>query len=444
MTSKKIQSINPTTGEVVKVFDSMTSEEVNGKTESAYNEFLGWKNTDYLKRKQFMKRLYTVMEEQKMNLASLSSLEMGKLLYESLEEVEICLTFIDYYINHLDDFLSVRKITSTNTSCDIFIRKEPLGVVLSVQPWNFPYYQVFRSAIPAILAGNTVLLKHVSTIPQCAEAIEELFKVAKFPKGVYTNLFLPGSERAGSAFAEAAGKHLIKSTLELGGSDPLIVTEDYPIEKAVEVILKGCLANTGQICTSSKRIIIYNQMYAEVIEALKKKLNLLKIGAPMDVTVSLGPMSSENAREKVLNQIEQSVAMGAVLSYGGKKIHSNGYFMILVILTEISKTSPAYQEELFGPVFSVFKVSSDEEAIHLANDTSFGLGASIFSKDKQRAIKIGKQIESGMVTINTLIELDPAIPFGGRKCSGYGREHGEWGFDEFVDIKVVKIRRSNQ
>lgn len=330
--------------------------------------------------------------------------------------------------------------------------------MLGVEPWNFPFYQVACFAAPNIMIGNTILLKHASNVPQCAKAIEDIFKEANAPEGLYTNLFLSGSkistliddpriqgasltgsEKAGASLAKAAGKNIKKSVLELGGSDPFIVLEDADIDRATDLAIYGRTVNNGQSCVASKRFIVVDEVADEFLSKFKAKMSALKLGDPMDKETQLGPLSSEDALETILKQIEKAVSQGAKIEIGGKKANLKGCFIEPTILSNITPEMELYKEELFGPVASFYKVKNEEEAIKIANDTEFGLGGSIFSKNIERAKNIANQIDSGMVFINHPTKSSTEMPFGGTKRSGYGRELSALGIDEFVNKKLIRV-----
>jgi succinate-semialdehyde dehydrogenase/glutarate-semialdehyde dehydrogenase len=384
---------------------------------------------------------------------------MGKLLKESIAEVELSADIFDYYADNGEKFLADSPLETPIGSA--FLSYEPLGVLLSVQPWNFPFYQITRSAAPNVMAGNTMVFKHASNVPQCAQIMEDIFLEAGAPKGVYQNLFIPGSktsalvankhikavtltgsEPAGAAIAAAAGKYIKKSTLELGGSDAFIVLDDANLDEAVNAAVNGRIWNAGQVCTSPKRIIVEEGIADAFLEKVKAKFKTIKAGDPMDDATTLAPLSSEKAVEDVIKQVEKAVAEGATLLAGGKRIDRAGAFMEPTILTNIKPGNSAYSEEIFGPVFMFYKVKNEDEAIELANATDFGLGGSVFSGNTDRAVNVARQIETGMVYINHLTGITPELPFGGTKGSGYGREQSPAGIFEFVNAKLIRTTKA--
>ncbi len=451
-----IQTTNPATNKVVKSFDEMTDKQVDHAIAQSANTFQDWKKTSYTERGTLLNKVATLMREKKTALASLITLEMGKILSQAESEVELSANILDYYAKNAETFLADKKLEPELG--EAFIRSSPIGVLLGVEPWNFPFYQVARFIAPNIMVGNTILLKHASIVPQCAIAIQDLFKEAQAPIGLYTNLLisgkrasglvsdkrikgvsLTGSEMAGASFASEAGKNLKKSVLELGGSDAFIILEDADIDKAVEWAVVGRINNNGESCIASKRFIAVEAIADEFIEKFRAKLAKLKVGDPMDRSTELGPLSSEEALLHLLDQVERSIAAGATVLLGGKRVDGPGAYMEPTILTDLSPEIPAYYEELFGPVASFYRVKDEAAAIVLANDSEFGLGGSIFTQDIERGKRIADQIDSGMVFINHPTWTQADLPFGGTKGSGYGRELSEIGIHEFVNKKLIRI-----
>lgn len=451
-----IQTTNPATNKILKSFDEMTDKQVDDAIVQAANTFQDWKKTSYSERAAVLNKVASLMREKKTALATLITLEMGKLFSQAEGEVELSANILDYYAKNGEAFLADKKLEPELG--EAIIRSSPIGVLLGVQPWNFPFYQVARFIAPNIMVGNTILVKHASMVPQCAIAIEDLFKEAQAPKGLYTNLLisgkrasaivsdkrikgvsLTGSEAAGASLAAEAGKNLKKSVLELGGNDALIVLEDADIDKTVEWAVVGRMNNNGQSCIASKRIIAIEAIADEFIEKYTAKLAKLKVGDPMDSNTELGPLSSEEALLHLVDQVERSVAAGATVLLGGKRVDGPGAFMEPTILTDLNPEIPAYHEELFGPVSSFYRVKDEAAAIALANDSDFGLGGSIFTKDIERGKRIADQIDSGMVFINHPTWTQADLPFGGTKGSGYGRELSEIGIHEFVNKKLIRV-----
>ena len=383
-------------------------------------------------------------------------MEMGKLVDQAEGEIKLSAEIFDYYASHAEDFMADKILTPVHGQA--LIRHSPIGVLLGVQPWNFPFYQVARFAAPNIMVGNTILIKHASIVPQCSIAIEEIFKSAGAPEGLYTNLLisgkkasalvsdkrikgvsLTGSEAAGASIASEAGKYLKKSVLELGGSDAFIILEDADIEKAVEWAVVGRINNNGECCVASKRFIAVESISAEFLERFKNKLADLVIGNPMDNTTQLGPLSSEAAAVQIADQVQRAVDGGAKILLGGKRVDREGAFMQPTILTNMLPGNPVYYEEFFGPVAVFYTVKNEQEAIDLANDSPFGLGCSVFTQDVERGKQVANKIDTGMVFINHPTWTQADLPFGGTKGSGYGRELSALGMDEFVNKKLIRV-----
>ncbi len=454
---KKIQSINPWNGELLKEFVPMSPREMAIKTEVAANSFHFWKEKSISERSTLMKKAGEVLLKNKEAYARLITLEMGKVIRESRAEVEKCAWACDFYADHAEQFLSEEQIFLPDEKRAKVIH-QPLGIILAVMPWNFPFWQVFRFAAPTLMAGNVGVLKHASNVPQCAMAIESVFREAGFPEGVFQSFLidskttlelledkrikavsLTGSEKAGAAVASVAGKNIKKSLLELGGSDPFIVLADAAIEKAAETAVKARMVNFGQSCIAAKRFIIEEQVYDRFLELFKEKMGQLKGGDPLDENSDYACMARPDLAEELFAQVEKSVTLGAKILLGGKKPEEESARFTPTILTQIPKGSPAFSEELFGPVASVFKVKDQEEAVQLANSTEFGLGASIWTSDLERGGRLAAEIESGAVFLNSMVASQPALPFGGIKKSGFGRELGRQGILEFVNTKTVYL-----
>ncbi|MCW2119168.1 NAD-dependent succinate-semialdehyde dehydrogenase [Flavobacterium sp. 7A] len=451
-----IQTTNPATNKVVKSFDEMTEKQVDQAIDNANTTFSNWKKTSYKERATLIHKVADLMRAKKTELAKLITLEMGKVFAQSEGEIDLSANILDYYADHAETFLADKKLSPDSGKA--FVRSSPIGVLFGVMPWNFPFYQVVRFAAPNIMAGNTILLKHASIVPQCAIAIENLFKEAGAPDGLYTNLLisgkrstglvedvrikgisLTGSEGAGASMAEAAGKNLKRSVLELGGSDSFIILEDADIDKTVEMAILGRMNNNGQSCVASKRFIAVEAIADAFLEKFTAKIASLKVGDPMDTNTQVGPLSSEEALQNLLDQVERFEKAGAKVAIGGKRASEEGAYMQPTLLTNLKRGEPTFYEELFGPVASFYKVKDEQEAIDLANDSPFGLGGSIYTKDIERAIKIADQIDSGMIFINRPTASQPDLPFGGTKRSGYGRELSEQGIHEFINKKLIRV-----
>ena len=450
-----IKTVNPATNEVLKSFEEMTDPAIEAAISGADKAYNDWRKTSYEERASFLHKVASLMRKKKDSLAKLITLEMGKLLKQSEGEIALSADIFDYYADNGETFLADKVLDPEYG--EALIRNSSIGALLGVMPWNFPFYQVARFAAPNIMVGNTILLKHASNVPQCAAAIEELFKEAGAPEGLYTNLFisgkhtsalvsdkrikgvsLTGSEKAGASLAEIAGKNLKKVVLELGGSDAFIVLEDADMDKTVEWAVIGRMNNTGQSCVAAKRFIVVEAVADEFLEKFKEKLGALKAGDPMDEDTQLGPLSSEEAAVHLDDQVKRSVAAGAKVLLGGKRIDRKGAYMEATILTDITSDVPAYHEELFGPVASFYRVKDEAAAIELANDSPFGLGGSVFTNDIERGKKVADQIDTGMVFINHPTWTQADLPFGGTKRSGVGRELSELGIQEFVNKKLIR------
>lgn len=450
-------SINPTNGAVIKEYDEYSDIQINALLEKADKAFNFWKEQDILERSGNFKKLSSLLHQQKEALGRLISLEMGKPISESYAEIEKCAMVCDYYATYSQSILVKEFISSDAT--DSYVVYQPLGLILAVMPWNYPFWQVFRFAAPALMAGNGAILKHASNVSGCALAIESLFSEAGFPEGLFCTILtsskgveslianksiqavtLTGSEGAGSAVASLAGKYLKKSVLELGGSDPFIVLEDADLEMATDYALKSRFLNTGQSCIAAKRFIVLNGIFQDFQENLLYKINKLKLGNPLLEETNIGPMAKLDLLEVVLNQIQKSVDAGASVLYGGNKIGDEGAFLEPTLLTNVFPGMPVFDEEVFGPVLPLTKVNSVDEAIKLANQTKYGLGASIWTRNISLAEKLALKIDSGAVFINGMVKSDPRLPFGGIKNSGYGRELSHFGIKEFVNVKTIWVK----
>ena len=451
-----IQSTNPATNKVVKTFEEMTETVVDKSIEKAVETFDSWKKTAYASRAALLHKVAGLLRTKKKALAQLITLEMGKLVSQAEGEIKLSAEIFDYYANHAEEFLADTILNPVHGQA--FIRHSPIGVLLGVQPWNFPFYQVARFAAPNIMVGNTILIKHASIVPQCAIAIEELFLEAGAPVGLYTNLLisgkkaselvsdkrikgvsLTGSESAGASIATEAGKYLKKSVLELGGSDAFIVLDDADIDKAVEWAVVGRINNNGECCIASKRFIAVESIADEFFEKLKSKLADLVVGDPMESSTQLGPLSSEEAAVKIADQVKRAVDGGAKILLGGKRVEQPGAYMEATVISNMLPDNPVYYEEFFGPVAVLFKVENEQAAIDLANDSPFGLGGSVFTQDIERGKRVADQIDTGMVFINHPTWTQADLPFGGTKGSGYGRELSELGISEFVNKKLIRV-----
>lgn len=456
-----IQTVNPATNKVEKPFIEMTEEDVDKAVAQSAETFKEWKKTNYKQRAEILNKVAGLLREKKKELAKMITLEMGKLVAQAEGEIKLSAEIFDYYAKHAEGFLADKILDPVHG--EALVRHCPIGVLLGVQPWNFPFYQVARFVAPNIMVGNTILLKHASIVPQCGIAIEEIFKEAGAPVGLYTNLLisgkratalvsdkrikavsLTGSEAAGASIAAEAGKHLKKSLLELGGSDAFIILEDADLEKTVEWAVIGRINNNGESCIASKRFIAVESIAPAFLESFKNKLAALVIGDPMEAATQLGPLSSEEAAVQIADQVKRAVDGCAKLLLGGKRIDREGAFMQPTILTNMLPDNPVYYEEFFGPVAVFFSVKDEQAAIDLANDSPFGLGGSVFTKDVERGKRVADQIDTGMVFINHPTWTQADLPFGGTKGSGYGRELSELGVDEFVNKKLIRVSKLSE
>ena len=452
------QTTNPYNGQVGKIFDEISDAQLEASIRAADDCFRNhWRKTSFEERKAILKRAASIMRERSQGFAELISLEMGKLIAQSQGEVALCAAILDYYADHAEAFLAPERLASSRGEATV--ESSPLGVLFGVEPWNYPYYQLVRFAAPNLMAGNVVLVKHASNVPQCALAFEGLLSDAGAPPGAYTNLFvskdqigriidddrvrgvaLTGSEGAGAVVAARAGKNLKKTTLELGGSDAFIVLDDADLEKAVKHAVSGRMGNAGQACTASKRIIVVESLADRFLEVFQAAMAGFKPGDPMDKETTLAPLSSSQALKTLLGQVEEAVGRGARLLMGGRRIDGErGEFMQPTILTDIAPDNPAYHQEFFGPVALFFRVPDEDAAVKLANDSPFGLGGSVFTSDIERGRDVARRIDTGMVFINSSAVSSPELPFGGVKNSGYGRELSSAGIQEFVNKKLIRV-----
>ena len=452
------QSTNPYDGKVVKTFEEISDAQLEAKLQAAADCFEHeWRPQTFAQRKVVLARAAAILRERSQEFAELITLEMGKLIQQSQGEVALSAAILDYYAEHAQAFLAPETLTTPKGEATV--ESAPIGVVFGVEPWNYPYYQVARFAAPNLMAGNVVMVKHASNVPQCALAFERLIEEAGAPVGAYTNLFiskdqvsqviddsriravaLTGSEGAGAIVAARAGKNLKKSTMELGGSDAFIVLEDADLAKAVKHAISGRMGNSGQACTASKRIIVVEALADSFLQQFQAAMAGFQPGDPMDKRTTLAPLSSAQALHTLVGQVDEAVSHGARVLIGGKRIEGQaGAFMQPTILTDISPTNPAYRQEFFGPVALFFRVVDEQAAVRLANDSPFGLGGSVFTQDIERGKRVARKIETGMVFINSSAVSSPELPFGGVKNSGYGRELSGSGIQEFVNRKLIRV-----
>lgn len=451
------QTINPANNELIKTWPEHSAEQVEqalATADALYHS--SWSKGPVQPRLQVLKKLADLIDGRVDELAKAASVEMGKLIGQSQAEVKLCAQIARYYAENAERFLAPVRYPSELG--EAWVEHHPIGVLVAVEPWNFPFYQLMRVLAPNLAAGNPVLAKHAGNVPHCASLFEALVKEAGAPEGAWTNLFvssdqvalliaddrvqgaaLTGSERAGSAVAQQAGKYLKKTTMELGGNDVFVVLDDCDLEKAVKAGVGARLSNCGQVCTAAKRFIIHEKVADAFLEKFTQAFREVKVGDPLDESTTLGPLSSSSARDTLVKQVDDAVAKGAKLHIGGKAIAGEGCFFEPTILTHITRDNPAYFEEFFGPVAQVYVVKSDEEIVKLANDSHYGLGGSVFTQDIERAKKLASQIETGMVYINSASDTSAELPFGGVKRSGYGRELSDLGIKEFVNQKLVVV-----
>ena len=450
------QSVNPADGQTVKTFEEQTDVQLDTAITTAAICFGTWRKKSFTERAAVVAKAAALLRMQADKYAGLVTLEMGKLIAEARGEVALSADILDYYAKHAERFLAPEKLKPASGRAEIV--SSPLGVLFGVQPWNFPYYQLARFAAPNLMAGNVVMVKHAGCVPQCAMAFAKLWRDAGAPAGVYTNLLisheqvnrviddprikgvaLTGSVEAGKSVAARAGQNLKKSTMELGGSDAFIVLEDADLDKTVKWAVWAKMNNTGQCCVAGKRFIIVEKLFDKFLERFQAALGALKPGDPMDPATTLGPLSTEGALIQLLGQIKGAVAKGAKVVMGGNRIDRPGSYMEPTILTNIRPGNPAYREEFFGPVALLFRVKNADEAIVLANDSDFGLGGSVFTKDIALGKRVAERLDTGMVFINHPTWTAADLPFGGIKNSGYGRELSSLGIQEFVNKKLVRV-----
>ncbi|MFV5404509.1 NAD-dependent succinate-semialdehyde dehydrogenase [Acinetobacter sp. 228] len=451
------QSINPFTNQKLKDYPSHSDQDIQHALDTAEKILKSEWSQQVDTRIAVLRKLATNMRAQKSELAKLMTQDMGKLIKQSEGEIETCAKIAEYYADHAKEFLA--PVSYQTDLGEAWVEHHPLGIIMAVEPWNFPFYQLMRVFAPNCAIGNPVLAKHAGIVPQCAEAFEQLILDAGAPKGVWTNLFissdqvaeviadkrvrgvaLTGSEGAGSAVAEQAGKHLKKSTLELGGNDVFIVLDDADLEKAIKIGCQARVNNTGQVCTAAKRFILHEKIAEEFKAGMIKVFEGLKIGDPLDPETTLGPLSSADALEKLTEQVDKAVEHGAKVVTGGKPYEHAGNFYQPTILENISRDNPAWYEEFFGPVAQIYVAKDEDEIVSIANDSNYGLGGVIHSQDIERAKKLASRVETGMIWINWYTDTAPELPFGGIKNSGYGHELSIDGFREFVQKKLVVVK----
>ncbi|NNN27191.1 NAD-dependent succinate-semialdehyde dehydrogenase [Pseudomonas nitroreducens] len=452
-------TINPYTGELLKTFPEATDAQVEQALDDAHNAFLDWKERSFTERGDTLQRAADLLRSQADDYAHLLTLEMGKITAEALGEVEISARILEYYAKHAEALLAPEKLPVADPSeGDATLVHEPLGIILAIEPWNFPYYQIARILAPQLAAGNTLLLKHASNVPQCAAAFEKLLHDAGLPSGAFRNLYatrrqietilnddrvhgvaLTGSEGAGAIIAAQAGKALKKSTLELGGADAFIVLRDAELEKTVRWAVLGRHWNAGQVCISSKRMIVVDEVYDEFLRLYTDGVAQLKAGDPFAPDTTLAPLSSQAAADDLRQKIRDAVEDGATAIEVGPRVPSQGAFVQPTILTNVTPENPAYYWEFFGPVSMIFRAKDEQDAVRIANDSPFGLGGSVFTADAKHGAEVAKRISTGMVFVNHPSTSKADLPFGGIKRSGYGRELIGLGIKEFVNHKLIDV-----
>lgn len=455
-----IASVNPATGGTVRTFEPLAGPEVDARLARAAETFLTYRTTTFAQRAGWLTRAAEVLDAQRESLARLITTEMGKPIAAARDEIGKSAWGCRHYAEHAERLLADEPVPTTGTA-RTFVRYEPMGPILAVMPWNFPFWQVFRFAAPALMAGNVALLKHASNVPQCALAIERVFQEAGFPDGVFQALLvtsgqvetlldddrvvaatLTGSERAGVAVAARAGAKLKKTVLELGGSDPFIVLASADVERAAATAVKARVVNNGQSCIAAKRFIAVDAVYDAFEARLVRGMRALVVGDPMDAGTDVGPLVSDEALEALDTQVQQSVAAGARLLTGGRRLERAGCYYEPTVLADAPPDAPAHRDELFGPVATLFRARDVAEAIAIANDTAFGLGASVWTTDPSEQARCIAALQAGLVFVNAMVASDPRLPFGGVKRSGYGRELGVHGLREFVNVKTVWVAQS--
>lgn len=450
-------SLNPATNQIIQTYASWDRSRLEHELEKTHHAQQAWAQTTFAQRSAVLRNVAMQLHAQRDRYATLITQEMGKPLREARAEVEKCATVCDYYAQHGEEFMCTEPVASDAGRS--YIAHYPLGVVLAVMPWNFPFWQAFRAAAPALMAGNALLLKHAPNVPQCALAIETIFRECGSPDGVFANLMieveqvaevianphvhavtLTGSETAGRKVAALAGQHLKKCVLELGGSDPFIVLHDADLELTLDMALASRFMNCGQSCIAAKRFIVVPQIAGEFLHELKARVEALRIGDPMIEATQIGPMARLDLRDTLHRQVTDSIAQGAVAVTGCKPIEHEGFFYQPSILDLVTADTCAWHEELFGPVATVIRAANEADALRIANETRFGLGSSIWSRDTARAEQLAAQIQAGCTFVNGMVKSDPRLPFGGVKASGYGRELSRTGMLEFTNTKTLWIR----
>jgi succinate-semialdehyde dehydrogenase / glutarate-semialdehyde dehydrogenase len=452
----KMKSINPATGKLIKEYAEHTPAQCDAVIDQVYHDWKSWKQETFAHRAKLMMKAADILEKHRQEYGLLITREMGKVIGEAVAEVEKSALVCRYYAENAEKFLSDEEIGSD--AHQSLVAFEPLGPVLTVMPWNFPFWQVFRFAAPALMAGNAGVLKHASNVPGCALAIENIFAEAGFPGHIFRSLMigskmvehviknkhimaatLTGSEYAGSKVAEICGRHLKKTVLELGGSDPFVVLADADLDKCTKTAVTARMVNNGQSCIAAKRFIVVKEVYDEFLKKVIAAINSLKTGNPENPETDFGPLARPDLLEELDVQIKKSVSMGAKIETGGEVIAGDGFYYKPAVISGVKPDMPVFHEETFGPALAVIKAQNEEEAIRLANQSVYGLGGSLWTQDIDKGLRLARQIESGAVFVNGMTKSDPRLPFGGIKRSGYGRELAHYGIREFVNIKTIWI-----
>jgi succinate-semialdehyde dehydrogenase/glutarate-semialdehyde dehydrogenase len=456
-----ISTVNPATGKAVRTFEPYSAARVSEMLDKAKSGFGKHRRTSFAERATWMRKAAQILDAECRQLGQLMTLEMGKPIKAGVAEAEKCATACRYYADNAERFLADQPVEMEDG--ESWVAFQPLGVVLAIMPWNFPFWQVFRFAAPALMAGNVGVLKHASNVPQCALAIEDVFRRAGFTPDAFQTLLigsdavegiigdrrvaavtLTGSEGAGRSVASAAGRNLKKAVVELGGSDPFVVMPSADLESAVSTAVTARMINNGQSCIAAKRFIVHERIYDDFVQQFVARVSSVKVGDPMDESTELGPLATGQIRDDLDAQVQKSVAAGARALTGGRKLDREGFYYAPTVLVDIPPNAPAARDELFGPVASVFKAKDLSDAIGIANGTDFGLGASVWTRDAAERDRFISEVDSGMLFVNGMVASDPRLPFGGVKHSGFGRELGEFGIREFVNIKSVRVMEGGQ
>jgi succinate-semialdehyde dehydrogenase / glutarate-semialdehyde dehydrogenase len=451
-----LTSVNPATGELLATIEPHTTEQVEVRLAKAHEAWRGWRRTTFAERAFIMTKAAELLEKERGELGRLMAREMGKPIGAAMEEAAKCASACRYYAKHAEQHLSRRDVSTEDR--ESFVLYQPVGIVLAVMPWNFPFWQVFRFAAPALMAGNAGLLKHASNVPQCALAIEDVLRRAGVPEGVFQTLLvgssavgpliadprvaavtLTGSEGAGRDVGSRAGREIKKSVLELGGSDPFIVMPSAPLDDAVATAVRARTVNNGQSCIAAKRFIVHEAVFDEFARRFTKGMRSLQVGDPLDEATAIGPLATPKILEDLDDQVQRTVAAGARVLTGGRRLDRPGNFYEPTVLADVPESSPAAREELFGPVAPLLRARDTTDAIRIANSTTFGLGAAAWTSDGKERDRFIDELDSGTVAINGMVASDPRLPFGGVKRSGYGRELSEEGIREFVNVKTVRV-----